>query len=340
MAANPHFTWDDLQYFLAVARTGQLSTAARHLRTSHATVSRRIDRLEFALKVKLFERNPRGYILTTIGQRFIETAEKIEAETDRLQADVAAGTTAQRSVVRLSAPEGFANFFLSHHLGAFQEQHPNISLELVTIQQIMSLSRKEADLAVTLDPPKGGPYKTEKISDYVLNVYGSRQYLKNAPPITGRDDLLSHPFIGYIEDMIFAPGLDYMRDVHPGIKPHFQSSSIFAQLTATRNGLGLCVLPHFIAKAQPDLQILLQDEITLTRNYWLVRHRDLSNAPRVRLVADFICAAVEAHRDAFLRTPQHSAAAPHERLQVAPHNAEALLRAELLSQKELPAEQS
>ncbi|HEV7436692.1 MAG TPA: LysR family transcriptional regulator [Pseudorhizobium sp.] len=302
MTASPNFTWDDLQYFLAVARTGQLSTAARHLRTSHATVSRRIDRLEFSLKVKLFERNPRGYMLTAIGQRFIEAAERIEAETDRLQADVAAGTTAQKGVVRLSAPEGFANFFLSHRLGSFQAQHPNISLELVTIQQIMSLSRKEADLAVTLDPPKGGPYKTEKISDYVLNVYASQRYLQGASSITCREDLLAHPFIGYIEDMIFAHGLDYMRDVHPGIKPHFQSSSIFAQLTATKGHLGLCVLPHFIARAQPDLKIVLQDEVTLTRNYWLVCHRDLSHVPRVRAVADFIFAAVHANQDAFLRT--------------------------------------
>ncbi|MBU1316881.1 MAG: LysR family transcriptional regulator [Alphaproteobacteria bacterium] len=303
MTANPNFTWDDLQYFLAVARTGQLSTAARHLRSSHATVSRRIDRLEFALKVKLFERNPRGYVLTAIGQRFIETAEKMEAETDRLQADIATGATAQRGVIRLSAPEGFANFFFSHRLGAFQARHPNIALELVTIQQIMSLSRKEADIAVTLDPPKGGPYNTEKISDYVLNVYGSKDYLAKAPPIRCRSDLLDHPFIGYIEDMIFAPGLDYLGDVHPGLKPHFQSSSIFAQLTATKNGLGLCVLPHFIARAQPDLQILLPEEVTLTRNYWLVRHRDLSDVPRVRLVADFIYAAVRDNQEAFLRKP-------------------------------------
>ena len=119
MSANPSFTWDDLQYFLAVARTGQLSTAARQLRTSHATVSRRIDRLEFVLKVKLFERNPRGYVLTSVGQRFVETAEKIEAETDRLQADIAEGAMIQRGVIRLSAPEGFANFFFSTKMGAF-----------------------------------------------------------------------------------------------------------------------------------------------------------------------------------------------------------------------------
>src|SRR6478736_6318385 len=90
----PQFTWDDLQFFLAVARTGQLSTAARRLRTSHATVSRRIDRLEFALKVKLFERNPRGYVLTGMGQRFVETAERIERETEQLQLDINDGLTA------------------------------------------------------------------------------------------------------------------------------------------------------------------------------------------------------------------------------------------------------
>src|SRR3546814_19369066 len=100
MTPNPNFTWDDLQYFLAVARTGQLSTAARHLRTSHATVSRPIDRLEFAPTVKLFERNPRGYWLTSAGQRFIETAEKIVAETHRTQAQNEKGTTAPRGDLR------------------------------------------------------------------------------------------------------------------------------------------------------------------------------------------------------------------------------------------------
>jgi DNA-binding transcriptional LysR family regulator len=301
MTGNPNFTWDDLQYFLAVARTGQLSTAARQLRTSHATVSRRIDRLEFSLKVKLFERNPRGYVLTALGQRFIEAAERIEAEADRLAADITSGTTAQRGVVRLSAPEGFANFFFADKIRDFCDSHPNISLELVTIQQIMSLSRKEADIAVSLDPPKEGPYLTEKLTDYNLNVYGSKSYLAKAASIRSREDLLEHPFIGYIEDMIFVPGLDYLGDVHPGIKARFQSSSIFAQMTATLNGLGLCVLPHFITRTQPDLQIVLPDEVELRRNYWLVCHRDLSHIPRVRMVTDYIFDAVKHNQNAFLR---------------------------------------
>ncbi|MFT4004060.1 MAG: LysR family transcriptional regulator [Rhizobium sp.] len=307
MRNAPHFTWDDLQFFLAVARTGQLSTAARQLRTSHATVSRRIDRLEFALKVKLFERNPRGYMLTAMGQRFIDTAERMEQETERLRADLSAGSAAQRGVVRISAPEGFSNFFFTSVLPEFSDRHPNISLELITIQQIMSLSRKEADIVVVLDPPKAGPYFTEKLSDYHLQVYGSREYLARHPPIASRDDLPDHAFVGYIEDMIFAPGLDYLGDVHPRIKPQFQSSSIFAQLTATKNGQGLCVLPFFIAGKHADLQVVLPHEVDLRRHYWITCHRDLRQSPRVRTVIGFLTDVVQLNAPAFLgpwRTPE------------------------------------
>lgn len=301
--SNFNFTWDDLQFFLAVARTGQLSTAARQLRSSHATVSRRIDRLEFALKVKLFERNPRGYVLTAMGQRFVETAEKIEQETERLQADLAGGPTAQRGVVRLSAPEGFSNFFFTRMLPDFTTRHPSVSLELVTIQQIMALSRKEADVAVVLDPPKGGPYFTEKLTDYHLKIYATRDYIARRGEPKNRDELLEHAFIGYIQDMIFAPGLDYLGDIHPRIRPHFQSSSIFAQLTATRSGLGLCVLPIFIAERHPELQVVLEEEIDLCRHYWIACHHDLRQVARVRTVIEFLRGVVSHNAEAFTGRP-------------------------------------
>ncbi|AFL53972.1 DNA-binding transcriptional LysR family regulator [Sinorhizobium fredii] len=298
---NPNFTWDDLQFFLAVARTGQLSTAARRLRTSHATVSRRIDRLEFALKVKLFERNPRGYVLTSMGQRFVETAERIERETEQLQHDISDGMTAQRGVVRLSTLEGFGNFFLSDRLAEFASRYPNISLELVAIQQIMSLSRKEADIAVALAAPKAGPYHSEVLTPYTLHVYGARSYLARQPMIRTRNDLSSHRFVGYIEDMIFTPGLDYLGEIQPGLRAHFQSSSILTQLKAARQGLGLCVLPYFMAKDEPNLQIVLPEEIELKRTYWLICHRDLMAMPRVRAVRDFLVEAARESRGSFLR---------------------------------------
>lgn len=295
------FTWDDLQYFLAVARTGQLSSAARSLRTSHATVSRRIDRLEFSLKAKLFERNPRGYELTTVGRRLVETVERIEAEAERLQSDISEGGSLLRGVVRISAPEGFSNFFFVERLKDLASTHPNITVELITILQIMALSRKEADVAVTLDPPKAGPYVNEKIMDYTLHIYAARSYLASRPPITSKDDLLDHFFIGYVQDMIFSPGLDYLRDVHTGLRASFQSSSIFAQLTATRSGRGLCILPNFIAERFPELEMVLPGEVELTRGYWLTCHQDLADVPRIRSVIDFILTTARAHERLFLR---------------------------------------
>lgn len=294
------FAWDDLQYFLAVARSGQLSSAARSLRSSHATVARHIDRLEFTLKVKLFERNPRGYELTSVGRRLIETVERMEAEAERLQTDVSSGSSLLRGVVRISALEGFSNFFFVEKLNDFAASHPNITLEVITIQQIIALSRKEADVAVTLDPPKAGPYVNEKIVDYTLHVYGVRSYLDGRPAIVRREDLLDHFFIGYVQDLIFSSGLDYLRTVLAGLRAGFQSSSLSAQLTATLSGRGLCILPRFIAARFPDLVMVLPDDVELRRSYWLTCHQDLAEVPRIRSVTDFILTTARAHESLFV----------------------------------------
>lgn len=293
------FSWNDLKYFLAVARTGQLSAAARSLRTSHVTVSRRIENLEFSLKTKLFERNPRGYELTAVGRRLVDTVERIEAEAERLLTDISDSGSQLRGVVRLSAPEGISNFFFVEKLNEFAETHPHIMVELLTIQQIVALSRKEADVAITLDPPKAGPYVSEKIIDYTLHIYATRDYLAKHPPIKARDDLLAHFFIGYIQDLVFSPGLDYMRDILPGLRPNFQSTSISAQLKAALGNRGLCVLPYFIAQQFPQLEMVLGEEVVLKRGYWLTCHNDVARAPRVLSLMDFISATMRSNLACF-----------------------------------------
>lgn len=302
-----NFDWDDLQFFLAVARTGQLSRAARQLQTSHVTVSRRIDRLEAALKLRLFERNPRGYELTTFGRRLIETAERIEAETERMNVELLGDSVGQRGILRVATPEGFGSFFSTRLLPRFSARFPNILLELVTLPQILSLSRREADVSVTLDPSKASPYISDKITDYSLHVYGTRAYLARHEPITSREQLLEHRFIGYIEEMIFAPGLDYLGEVHPGLRAQFRSSSIFNQLAATKLGEGLCVLPYFIASQHPDLQIVLADEVWLRRHYWMTCHRDVRPIARERAVMTWLAEAVRGEEAALIRPTTASA---------------------------------
>lgn len=291
MHRNEHemaaYSWDDLQFFLALARDGQLTRAARQLGTSHVTVSRRIDRLEQALRQRLFERNPRGYALTAAGRRLIEAAERMEEATAGI---AIAGDTASPlgGVLRLAVPEGFGAFFSEQILPDFVAAFPRISLDLITMTQVLSLSRRESDVTVTLDAVTKGPYLSELVSPYSLRVYGSRSYLAQHPPLTTREDLLNHRFIGYIEEMLFAAGLDYLDELHPALRANIKSSSIFNQLSATRRGLGLCVLPDYLAAGQDDLLPVLPDQITLRRNYWLTCHRDLRQMRRERAVIRFL----------------------------------------------------
>jgi DNA-binding transcriptional LysR family regulator len=294
------FTWDDLQFFLAVARSGQLASAARQLRTNHATVSRRIDRLEQALSAKLFERNPRGYMLTAVGERLVQSAEQIEREAGNFRNEASSGASPVTGVVRLSSLEGFGNYFLADRLPRFAEAHANLSIELDTIQQIVSLSRREADMSITLTSPRTDFYRYEKIATYRLFVYGLRSYLDSHPPIDRREDLLAHRMIGYIEDMIFTPGLDYHREILPGLRATYQSSSIHAQLRATLQGVGLCVLPHFMASPHPELVPVLARDVYLERDYWCVSHQDLSATPRIRALAEFVKEEARAAEQLFL----------------------------------------
>ncbi|WP_279480828.1 LysR family transcriptional regulator [Aureimonas sp. SK2] len=297
------FSWDDLQFFLAVARTGQLSAAARLLRTNHVTVSRRLDRLEKDLGVRLFERSPRGYMLTALGERLVERAGAMERDAAVFAEAATEGPTSPRGVVRLATPEGFGNFFLADRLPALARSHPALSIELVPIQQIVSLSRREADLSVALHSPSSGPYRRERIVPYRLFVWASRSYLAAAGPIERPAALAAHPVIGYIDDMIFTPGLDYLREILPGTRAAYQSSSIHAQLAATRQGFGLGVLPYFIARRYDDLVPVLPREAHIQRDYWLICHDDLVGTPRIRLLSDFIRDTARAAVDIFAGAP-------------------------------------
>ncbi|HEX8416276.1 MAG TPA: LysR family transcriptional regulator [Methylobacterium sp.] len=298
------FDWDDLRFFLAVARSGTLSGAGQRLGTDHATVSRRITAIETALGAKLFERNPRGYNLTQPGERLLASAQAIEAEALKAERDVADADLAVAGTVRISTLEGFGNFFLAGRLPRFAQANPNLAVELIAIQQIVALSRRESDIAVTLDPPPSGRFVRELLTEYVLFVYGASGYLAEHAPIETRGDLAHHTFVGYIDDLVFMRGLDYLDEVGGrGIRARVQSSSLHAQMEATLSRYGLCVLPAFMAARHPDLVRVLPDDICLRRSYSLVTHADVAETARVRAARRFIREEVEAASDLFLGRP-------------------------------------
>lgn len=292
--------WDDLRYLLAVARAGRVSIAAKRLGVDHSTVIRRIGTLEEALGARLVDRGPTGYDLTDRGASLVAAAEQMESLALGALDLLAGADTKVSGAVRIGAPDGFGTLFLAPRIGRLANLHPGLELQLIAMPRVFSLSKREADLAIGLSPPGSGRLVATKLTDYRLGLYGAKSYiaLRGAPQSV--DELPTHTFIGYIDDLLYTPELDYLAEIHPGIKASLRSAGLIAQLQSAKAGFGLCVLPHFAAANEPSLVPVLPGEVTLTRSLWLLTHSDLKDLPRIRAVSRFLTEETRAARDLFL----------------------------------------
>ena len=286
--------WNDLRFFVEVARAGSLSGAARALGSDHATVSRHVASLEHAAGRKLFHRSATGYHLTTAGAALVPVAEEMESAALRAAEAIGRPEAGLSGRVRIATPDGFGNHFLARHVGRLAASYPRLAIELVIVPQIMSLPRGEGDMIVDLAPPVRGRFRSEKLTDYELGMFTTRAYLATAGAIATRNDLRGQRLIGYVDDLIFTRELDYLNEVLPGLRATLQTTSLQAQMTAALDGSGLCVLPLFVARDHSSLVRLLP-EIVLKRSYWLVTHEDNADLPRVRLMQKFIRDCVAEH---------------------------------------------
>lgn len=294
------FDWDDLRFFLAVARVGRLTVAARRLGADHATVSRRITALEESLKAKLFERRPQGYALTEHGERLLGKAEAIETEALAVSSEIGGADLALSGTVRIGAPDGFGTMFLAPRIARLAALYPDLEIQLIAMPRLLSLSKREADIAISLAPPKEGKIVARRLADYRLGLYSTADYLARSAPVVRPDDLHEHQVIGYIDDLIFTPELDYLDEVSKGLRPRLQSSNLLAQMNATLAGAGICVLPRFMASTDPRLVPVLPEAVAITRSFWLIVHSDLKDIARIRATMDFLVREVKGARNLFV----------------------------------------
>ncbi|MBX9453562.1 MAG: LysR family transcriptional regulator [Mesorhizobium sp.] len=290
--------WDDVRIFLAVARAGQILGAARRLELNHATVSRRIAALERALGAKLFRRLTTGSELTAEGERFLNVAERIEADMIAARAEIAGESDEVAGVVRIGAPDGFGVAFLAPRLGQLTERHPALSIQLVPVPHSFSLSRREADIAITVERPTEGRLVAGKLVDYTLGLHASRAYAAARGLPDTPEDLRGHRLIGYVPDLIISPSLDYGPEILPDWQADFAVSSALGQVEAVRSGAGIGILHTFIARAHDDL-VPVPVCPPIRRAYWLVYHETVRPLRRIQAVSAFIAAAVEAERATF-----------------------------------------
>jgi DNA-binding transcriptional LysR family regulator len=290
--------WDDVRIFLAVARAGQILGAARRLGLNHATVSRRIAALEAALGARLFRRMTTGSELTTAGERFLGVAERMEADMIAARADLADEGDDLAGPVRIGAPDGFGVAFLAPRLGELTARHRELSIQLVPVPRSFSLSRREADIAITVERPTEGRLVASKLVDYSLGLYASRTYCeKHGLPETPAA-LAGHRLVGYVDDLVITPTLDYAGEFWRDWKAGYAVSSALGQVEAVRAGAGIGILHTFIARGLPDL-VPVPAAPPIRRAYWLVYHESVRPLRRVQAVSTFIAGLVEKERGLF-----------------------------------------
>jgi DNA-binding transcriptional LysR family regulator len=290
--------WDDVRIFLAVARAGQILGAARRLELNHATVSRRIAALEESLKAKLFRRLTTGSELTQAGERFLAVAERMEADMIAARAELAGEGDAVSGVVRIGAPDGFGTAFLAQRLGQLTARHRDLSIQLVPVPRSFSLSRREADIAITVERPTEGRLVASKLVDYSLGLYASKAYAEEHGLPANPAELARHRLVGYVGDLTISPSLDYAAEFDPGWSARFQVSSALGQTEAVRAGAGIGILHTFIARMHAEL-VPVSAAPPIRRAYWLVYHETVRPLRRIQAVASFISGEVEKARGLF-----------------------------------------
>jgi molybdate transport repressor ModE-like protein len=291
--------WDRIRIFLAVAREGQILGAARHLGVNHATVGRQLTALEEELGSQLVERQTNGCVLTPAGEVLMKSAERVESELLQAGSRISGTTESLNGTVRVGAPDGLGNYFLSRTLGALAARHPDLTIQLVPLPRTFSLSRREADIVVTLDRPKQGKLIIRKLTDYTLSVYAAEDYLVNHGGIGKPDDLAGHLFVTHVEDFVYSRALDYAAELGKLMHRHYECGSVVAQMEAVRAGHGIGILHDYAALQYPELKRLLP-ELRFKRTYWLMSHPDTHDTRRVAEVYAHIIEAVREAKDQFV----------------------------------------
>ncbi len=279
--------WDDLRIFLAVARGESLTAAAPALRMDPATLSRRIARLEDAIGAALFAKSPQGYALTERGQRLLAHAEEAESALAR-GVEAGQGGSTLSGQIRIGAPDGCANFVLPQVCAALQAAHPGLELQILALPRVVNLSRREADMAVTVSPPEAGPVTVQKITDYRLHLAQRR----DAPPVASLADLRGRAIVGYIPDMIFDRELDYLGRIGAE-RVDLASNSVSVQLMMLRQA-GVGIVHDFALPFAPELVRVLTGEISLVRAFHLVRHVSDRRSDRLTRIATALAQGIRA----------------------------------------------
>lgn len=283
--------WDDLRLFLAVARTGSISGAARQLDVQHSTVSRRIRAFEEKLGARLLERKKSGYELTPAGENIRDTATQIEREVLGVEGSLMGQDTNLVGPLRITAINNMASSVLMPMFARFSEYHPQVELHVIVSNHDASLSEREADVAIRLTNSPTDTLIGKRLVTVASTVYGSRSYLRRMREQGGEPRWIGVECCGFHKT--------WTKQSCHGATHNFISDDTLLTLSAIREGMGLSILPCFMGDTDPLLERYCDPDPAFNLGLWLLIHPDLKSTARVLAFRDFISEAINEKRDLF-----------------------------------------
>jgi DNA-binding transcriptional LysR family regulator len=280
--------WDDLRFFLAVARAGSMAGAARELRVEHTTVGRRLGALERALGVKLFARGPAGLALTAAGTAVLPSVEAMAEQVTALERRVRGVDESVSGVVRVTIPESGTTYFM-HEFSELRARHPQLTLEILSDNRALDLRRGEADIAVRFRENSDPDLVARRAGKAGWCLYASRAYLERFGPLARLEDVAAREVIGYDAALSAVDGGQWIQRTVPPARIAMRCNTIAAAIQAATAHVGIAALPCFAAAAEPAL-VRVTEELIAVRDILVVAHPDLVKVARVRATIDFLVA--------------------------------------------------
>ena len=298
MAADPGaFNWNDLQHFLAVARSGSTTAAGRALNVDQSTVQRRVAELERRVGQPLVERHPAGYRLTSFGQLLLPHARQVEEQILALQQVVQSSGRELTGVVRVTCPEPIVfRISKSALLERFRDRHPRLHVEFMMSDRYLDLGKGEADVALRSGDTADGKLVGRKVADSLWAVYGSHGYIERYGKPLRVEDLPDHKLVGLDDSMAAHRAAVWLRQVAPQARLAASADSVLGLVSCVKAGVGLGPLPTALGDAEPDLVRVLDTIPELTRIWRILTTPQLRRTPRVSAFFDFMVSEVKTLR--------------------------------------------
>ena len=298
------FDWNDLRVFLAIARARSIRSAAKALRVSHSTVSRRLDVLERDLGVRLFDRLPDGFVPSAAGERVLAHAESVETQLFGLEREVLGRDAELAGAVQITLPPPLARLLMPD-LVRFGEQFPGIDVELVSTYELVDLTRRDADIAIRFGREPEPWLLGRRLPDFAEAIYATPDYVERH---TFAGTAPTARWIGWRGD---GARPDWTKAMpHPDCPARWQVDDLLVQVEAARAGLGMTVIPCWIGDTDPDLVRVPPGDIAQRRPGWILTHPDLRTSERVRTTVRFLVDALRGYEPMMAGRRPRSAGPP------------------------------